>query len=686
MLRFTVSALGGCVFSCIFLCVFLSFGQSLFAFDTTRVYQLNEVQVVEHYRNSEVRSAAPLQILSAKQLQKLNVLQVSDAVKHFAGVTVKDYGGIGGLKTVSVRSLGASHTAVSYDGITITDAQTGQIDIGRFSLENVDMLSLNNGQSDNIYQPARLFASGAVLNIRTLTPIFSDKKNTNAHVSLKSGSFGLFNPSFYWQQKMSKSFTSAVSAEWQKAHGKYSYLMHHSYLGDGITSLEQRQNTDVENLRVETTLYFNSLNKTKANVKAYFYNSERGLPGATILNNIDNFSLQRMWDRNFFVQTHFEKDVSNVFSYQINAKYNNAFLHYLDPTYLNDLGRMESKYFQQEYYASFSALYRTFRMLSFSFSTDAFVNKMQAEFEYQANTIMFARPIRSSILSVLAAKYVSEKFIVATSLLSTNVKEHVEVGTAANNQHKWSPFVSTVYKPFATADLRIRMFYKNIFRLPSFNDLYYSRIGNASLLPETTNQLNFGLTYASKPTLLIPHFSFTFDVFRNNITDKIVAMPTKNIFVWTMVNLGKVQVSGFDANTELAIGITKSCAFTLGGSYSYQRAIDITDSQNGTFGHQIAYTPRISGSAKAALETTWVDVAYALLWSGKRYGGFQNFADNRLPAYSDHSLSGARNFQIKKMDLKLNVEVLNLFNQNYAIVKWFPMPGRSFRFTLTYKY
>ena len=27
-------------------------------------------------------------------------MQVSDAVKHFSGVTVKDYGGIGGLKTV----------------------------------------------------------------------------------------------------------------------------------------------------------------------------------------------------------------------------------------------------------------------------------------------------------------------------------------------------------------------------------------------------------------------------------------------------------------------------------------------------------------------------------------------------------------------------------------------------------
>ncbi len=130
-----------------------------------------EVTVSDIYQTREVRSTAPLQLFFPKKpLKNLHALQVSDAVKHFAGVTVKDYGGIGGLKTVSIRSLGAQHTAVGYDGIAITDCQTGQIDIGRFSLDNVDQLSLSNGQSDNIFQPARFFASAGILDIQTLTP------------------------------------------------------------------------------------------------------------------------------------------------------------------------------------------------------------------------------------------------------------------------------------------------------------------------------------------------------------------------------------------------------------------------------------------------------------------------------------------------------------------------------------
>ena len=68
--------------------------------DTTRVHYIQEIVITESSRNAEIRSSTPLQILSSKSLTELNALQVSDAVKQFSGVTVKDYGGIGGLKTV----------------------------------------------------------------------------------------------------------------------------------------------------------------------------------------------------------------------------------------------------------------------------------------------------------------------------------------------------------------------------------------------------------------------------------------------------------------------------------------------------------------------------------------------------------------------------------------------------------
>ncbi len=172
---------------------------------------LPEVVITEKYTDREIRSSAPMQVLSQKSIRNLNVLQLSDAVKHFSGVTVKDYGGIGGLKTVSVRSLGANHTAVNYNGFTINDVQTGQIDVGRFSLDNVDIISLNSGQSDNIFQPARLFASASVLNIQTIAPRFDDDQKINGRASLKVGSFGMFNPSVFTNLKLNEKLSASLS-------------------------------------------------------------------------------------------------------------------------------------------------------------------------------------------------------------------------------------------------------------------------------------------------------------------------------------------------------------------------------------------------------------------------------------------------------------------------------------------
>lgn len=650
--------------------------------DTTKTYRIEEITITEQYRKAEIRTTAPFQTLSAKQISKLNALQVSDAIRHFSGVSVRDYGGIGGLKTVSVRSLGATHTAVSYDGITLTDCQTGQIDIGRFSLDNVEMIALNSGQSDQIFQPARMFASAALLQIRTITPRFEDKESWHGKVVFKTGSFGLYNPIFRLEHRINPVFSANLSGEWLTAHGQYPYLLDYSYLGSGLNSREIRKNTDVNNLRLEATLYAKPSERESAHLKAYLYTSERGLPGATILYNTDNFSSQRMWDKTVFVQGHYEKELSDILSMQLNVKYHYGFMHYSDTTYLNDLGRMESVFRQNEYYSSVAMLYYASRNLSFSFAADGFINNMLAEFETPELSDAFARPVRYSLLSVFAAKFMTNELLATASLQSTIVNDKVRVGGAPDSHRRLSPYLSVAYKPFTDQDFRVRFFYKNIFRLPSFNDLYYARTGNVGLQPETTDQLNVGITYALSFVDWMPLFSVTVDAYRNYVKDKIVALPTKNIFIWNMVNLGKVQVDGLDLTVESNLSVNDKIAVILGGTYTYQQALDVTISGSNTFGHQVPYTPRVSGSGRLGFETPWVNVSYSLLWSGARYAGYQNYAENRLPGYADHGISASRDVKLKDCVLSLKVEALNLLDENYAVVKWFPMPGRAFRGTV----
>ena len=87
--------------------------------DTAKVEQLDQMYVVGSAKPSSTKQSVPIQTMDKKAFEKLGVQDLYEAVRTFSGVSIKDYGGIGGVKTVSIRNMGSQHTAVCYDGITI---------------------------------------------------------------------------------------------------------------------------------------------------------------------------------------------------------------------------------------------------------------------------------------------------------------------------------------------------------------------------------------------------------------------------------------------------------------------------------------------------------------------------------------------------------------------------------------
>lgn len=130
------------------LCLILSLFTTVPAISQSRVRHqtslsdtLLKLKEVTIYSNRMQKKMSPVQILSGKELEKLNVYSVADALRYFSGVQIKDYGGIGGLKTVNIRSMGSHHVGVFYDGIELGNAQNGVVDLGRFSLDNMEVIS-----------------------------------------------------------------------------------------------------------------------------------------------------------------------------------------------------------------------------------------------------------------------------------------------------------------------------------------------------------------------------------------------------------------------------------------------------------------------------------------------------------------------------------------------------------------
>jgi outer membrane cobalamin receptor len=410
----------------------------------------------------------------------------------------------------------------------------------------------------------------------------------------------------------------------------------------------------------------------------FYYHAVQGLPGAVILYNTQ--SRQRMWDENVFTQLHYRYDISQQFSYQSNGKMNYSYTRYLDPDYLNAEGKLDNTYRQREYYLSNAVFYKPLKILSLSLANDLSLNNMHASLPD------FSNPVRSSSLTSLSGSYDGKKVHVALTVLHTLVSDDVQTGKPGKSYSRFSPSASISCQPVASEEFYVRLFYKNIFRLPTFNDLYYRLVGNIELSPENTHQINIGVSWIKYLDVHLPYFSVSADAYHNRIKDKIIAIPNKNLFVWSMINLGRASITGADVQTTMEIKADKNISFELGLNYAFQQALDVTDKGSKTYKHQIPYTPKHSGSGILSLQTTWLNCSWSVLYVGERYCLGQNVLSNYLSSYFDHSIALYRQFTWGKIQLILRATCLNVLNRQYEVVKSYPMTGRQFQGKIIFKW
>lgn len=76
-----------------------------------------DVATVSAYTQVEAAASSPVQRLTNEELRRSGSVYLSEVVRTLSGVSIKDYGGIGGLKTVSIRNFGSAHTMITYDGV-----------------------------------------------------------------------------------------------------------------------------------------------------------------------------------------------------------------------------------------------------------------------------------------------------------------------------------------------------------------------------------------------------------------------------------------------------------------------------------------------------------------------------------------------------------------------------------------
>lgn len=428
---------------------------------------------------------------------------------------------------------------------------------------------------------------------------------------------------------------------------------------------------------------FNLLWKTRGDgelsAKVYYYDNNRQLPGPVLLYNVDA-STGRLHDRNSFGQAVFTSRLGEKWRLRVSGKFNWSGSLYTEIDKKYPGGRLEQFYWQREAYAGTQLLYEATRAWSFDYSADYSFNSLNSNDDKTD-----AHPRRNTFLQSLTAKWRYGRIVILGRLVQSNYFNSCRDGfKPLVNHNRLSPSVSVSGRLLRSGYLYGRLSYKNIFRMPTFNEAFYNRFGNPYLRPESTDQFNFGLTYQAPAAYWLPQLVITADVYRNIVHDRIVAIP-QNMFIWSVTNLSSVHVTGADVTLNSTLSVARRHDIVVSGTWSYQRAEIDVDESDPVHGCQVAYIPLNSGSGSVGYENPWVNVVVHGRGTSARYMSNSNSPMTRMPGYFEAGATLWRRFALRNGNMiEVRGDLINMFDKQYAVIARYPMPGRSWTLTLKY--
>lgn len=616
------------------------------------VLHLNDVVVT-----AQRRPMATVQSLSGKDLQSLSSTSIADALKYFAGVQIKDYGGLGGLKTINVRSLGSQHVGVYIDGIRLTNAQNGTIDLGKYSLSTLESVSLYNANKLDQCQSASEYASGATVYLRTRRPD-TDSLTVMAGIGSFHTYQGRVNVQF-----CNRGWSGFIDGEYVRSKGDYPFR----YKSEWEDTVGRRRNSDIEYFRVESTLFHKGFSS-----HLYYYMSERGCPGGIVRRLSDKYTnIGREWDTDLFAQGSYNHQFGQKHRVQFNLKYTHEYLRYkTDYPENQNTARVDNHYYQNDAFASAAYAFIPFEWVSINVGYDARMSWLKADLKH------FAPIRRIDQKAVFAAQLNFKGLRFAGSVLYQHYKDYTKLKVgAANPLSKFTPSISLAYN---IKGLTIRAWYKNIFRVPTLNDLYYTQAGNRNLKPEFTKQWNVGVEYQYTPSASW-FASIQADGYINNINDRIVCLPLKGTYTWSMMNYGKTFCRGLNATGSVRYS-PKNWNFSLLMSLTLQKDLNRTDPENeDTYNKPICYSPTLSYGITGIIGWKYITLTISNLHVSERMWSYADPEDVLAP-YNNVDLKLTGKFKWFVASLEVN----DLFDVQYEHIPRYPMPGRNFKFTLSY--
>lgn len=616
-----------------------------------------------------VRSTVPTQQLTAAEMALRGVTDTGDALRRLAGVNLRDYGGAGGLKTVSVRGMGATHTTVAVDGLPLNEARGGQTDMNRFAIESVEAMELTLLDPGSLLCPVRLAAAAAVLRLTTWQP---DTLSPRPHLraGLTQGSWQTWSPTLFASLPLTRRQQLSASAHYAFSENDYPF-----YVDNGRASQRlHRTNSRLQRIdsRVGHLLLLPHGGRVETAVS--LHHSHQRLPGQVTLYVYDND--ERLDEQDVEAWTRWSQRRGRLQAYAA-GKFGYSRSKYADYDAQYPGGALREHYRRRHWYGSAGLQWDVWPWLSVATAGDVERTTLQSN-QQTDNDVG-----RTEWLQSLSVEVHRRRFSLTARGLMHHYRHTAQARSTARSDTHFDP---TLRVGYTLTEGRVRLMaraaVKRSFRLPTFTESYYHHSGDVNLRPERALQTNLGLTMEVRGNRLLKACTLTVDGYINRVKDRIQTFPL-NIYLWRTTNLGRADLRGLDATARLAVSPAKGHELVMTGNYSYLCAADKTDPASTAYGRQAPYTPRHSGAASAAWENPWLCMALHTTCASERWSTPAHIATTRLAPYTDWGVALYRSFRLGRWHCRVRGDLLNMFNHRYDIVRNYPMPGRSYRLTLS---
>lgn len=598
--------------------------------------------------------------LSKDKIQNKLANDLGQILSLLPGLQIKNYGDVGGLKTVSFRSLGAGHTALVQDHSSVSTTQSGQADLSTFPVDFIEKLELITLSPTRTQIPIHAKLAGVVVNVESVHSYVGTNQR-NLILGAQAGSFDQYE-GYLMLQKRSEKWAGTLSGKIRSYGGAYPY----TYLNGNTTIKDRRENNSLLEYFGTVSTQFSPNQNHRFQLRISGNDYKKNLAGAVIFYNSNAAQYLNGYGLSGSLNHQFKKNRWNVFS-SLNYQKNN--LQYLDSTYLNSQGYLDSRYYSNQFDFQSQAAYSITEKLEILIGSSFISEELKGK-------SLVGNPYRNTSESLLGIEWKAIGKILAQVGIQGVLEKR---DSTLKNQWNLLPAVSWSFD--LGSKNKIGIVYRYTCRQPSFNELYYQQIGNTKLRTEKAHiaSLRYDLTLPFKKgisqTMVQPFYSYVYD--------KILAIPTKNLFIWSIRNIGISDAMGVEFTEFIQKKIQQH---TLGMriNYTFQYTQDISDPDNPTYGHILSYSPLHSGSVE--LDYSWKKLSLFVLTSylGERYALNQNIPSNLLDGYLLVDAGASYIQKLGKNELTLRLTVNNITNRQYSYINYFVMPGTHFNLRLQY--